>query len=51
MGQIRQGSATTTRALRSKKQRSQASRAQLGQEFVINPKPMRSDASELQLMI
>ena len=38
MGQVRHGSATTTRAIRAAIQRSQASLAQLSQELGINPK-------------
>ena len=38
MGQVRHGSATTTYAIRAAIQRSQASLAQLSQEFGINPK-------------
>ena len=38
MGQVRHGSATTTFAVRSAIQRSQASLAQLSRELGINPK-------------
>ena len=38
MGQVRHGSATTTRAVRAAIQRSQASLGQLSQELGVNPK-------------
>lgn len=38
MGQVRHGSATTTRAVRAALQRPQASLSELSREFGINPK-------------